>query len=175
MKRFLPLLALLFTFVACDGAPGPAGPEGDPGPQGPTGPTGPTVAVDVFTFSYDGSNCTISSGVGLCDRTVPAITSRVVTSGAVLAYLGTGAQWVALPWTIGEDTNGDGDVDDTVEFSYEYSTALFTLALRRGSGPLGGVGSGTIKVVIIDGPSGFTSENPPPYEDLAAHYNLASE
>lgn len=174
-----PVLGLVaaLTLAACEGAQGPQGLTGPPGPTGPSGPAGPpgNANVQSTTFDYGDSTCDIEQGIAGCVFDWTAITPSVVNEGVVFAYLNSAGNWFAMPLTLGRDDNGDGEVDQTLEYSYSYREGQVTFIVRFGSAPVSSVGSGTIRVVAIDGPSPFTGTTPPPFELVQQHYSLAAE
>ncbi len=160
----LPAVAAL-ALTACEGADGaagalgPQGPQGQPGGSGPpgtdgedgnTGPQGPpgqdgtdgqdgedgNVNVRSFTFTYEDTNCLNNISFAACIRSWDALTQRVFDEGAVLSYRRDGDAWVSLPFSQGLDLNGDGLLDNTVEFLPGFRVGQYELQIRFGSGSI---------------------------------------
>ena len=150
----LPLFVGALVFSACEG---PEGPEGLTGPQGPAGSQGPAgqdgnANVKVAAFSFDDTSVQMNDGVATVIKTVNTLTQDIATNGAVLAFLqfSGNSAWMAMPFTAGVDEDSDGWVDYTREIHYEYAPRALAVHFRYGGRSTASVGSGRVKVVMIE-------------------------
>jgi len=131
-RSLLPVLALsLLVFAGC---------TGDEGPRGPAGPAGPSATTVTFTLTNTDFSL-FTTGQWMCDRAVPAITSEILTSGAVLPYFQfPGWYWLQMPYIYGNIRVYYGFNPGTVRFVYEDVSPSPLLNA-----------AGTYKVVIVSG------------------------
>lgn len=158
MKPSKSILSLLFTsvlaltFIACE-----KGDTGDPGPQGPQGAQGPPGSVNVIskTITVSSSDWILYSNplggyMKGSQKSVPEITSSIVSSGAVMVYLrqsyvSGGYYYQALPYNWVINSN------NMRSYHFSISTNLVNLFIEEADNTLGSLGSYTYKVVIIPG------------------------
>ncbi|MCW5898754.1 MAG: hypothetical protein KIT10_05735 [Flavobacteriales bacterium] len=96
------------------------GPEGPAGPQGPQG----NANVQSLTFSASPGDWSSISGGYAINRNVPIVTSGIASTGAVLVYLQSGSQWVAIPLTI-----------SGVTWLYGYGTGQVQIEVNSAAAP----------------------------------------
>ncbi len=106
--HYLSILAIAGVFACCSkgdtGAVGPVGATGANGTQGATGPKGDTGAqgnANVVSQTFTASAWTYSNPQWYENFSVTALTSTIVSAGAVEVYLSAnaGTNWTALPYT----------------------------------------------------------------------------
>lgn len=145
---------MLIIAVACL-ASCQKGEKGDTGSPGKDGTNG-NANVHTQNFTINNSQWYHVGTAGQpnegywADISCSIITSEIVSTGAVLAYIDDGSQtWVALPATI------PTGVDDTYPYSrscnYEYSTNLITIIVQDNDFYTTNPGLNYFKVVTIAG------------------------
>ncbi len=103
---FLSVLIIAGVLTSCSkgntGPTGSAGATGATGPQGPKGDTGATGNANVISQQFSVPAWTYNSPQWYVNLTVSALTSKVLTSGAVEVYLSpnAGTNWYAMPYMV---------------------------------------------------------------------------
>lgn len=107
MRQAIPFLLLIIALSGCEGDAGPAGPPGDDGTANVASGTfsvAPSAYANGF-WHFPVAGGTQANPAKVATVSVPAITSSVLTSGAVLVYLrtpstptGTADHWTLLPF-----------------------------------------------------------------------------
>jgi hypothetical protein len=160
------LLGLISILSFCK--KGDTGPKGDPGPQGPAGAAGTngTASIKTVTFTTNSSQWIAdnSSKVYYYNYTSSEITSSVLSSGVVIAYLGdgSGSLWIAMPLTAQGVEITYGIKPSTVEIDVSLSSGL----MPNNPGGL------QFKIVIIPAAAAKTGVNYNNYTEVKATYNL---
>ena len=166
-------LLLVVSIPGCKKDPIP-GPEGPVGPAGPDGPQGPIGNANVDTYTYILSNWTEFGTAGtpgqgyFATASVPEITSNIMNTGVVLAYIDNGAgAWFALPYTYIYATW-------TRQWLYAYKLGSIEFQKQDDDGFTLDPGTQTFKVVIMDGSA--KKDNPDidytNYIEVAERFNL---
>lgn len=143
--------------------------KGDTGPAGPAGTNGTNGVANIKTNTFTtNTNQWIADNTNKLyyyNYTSSDITSAVLSSGAVMVYLGdgTGNLWIAMPFS----TQG-------VEFTYGIKPSSVEIDVSLSSGLMpNNPGGQQFKVVIIPPAMVKPNVNVKNYSEVKAAYNLA--
>ncbi|HLG35836.1 MAG TPA: hypothetical protein VI757_13215 [Bacteroidia bacterium] len=176
-SKIIMLIACITLFISCakDGEIGPQGAQGTQGTQGATGNTGPqgpgassqTITVTSNQWSHFGTQGQSGDGYQTIQN-VSIITSGIVSTGAVLAYIsGSTTAWVALPYSAPYSSWQR-------YWTYAYQTGQIILECQDSDFFTTQPGTQYFKVVVI--PGSVMHQNPDVdfnnYKEVQAAYNL---
>lgn len=126
------------VLMGCEGPEGPeglVGPEGAQGPAGSQGDVGPIGNSDLSILEF---NFTLSQGETdgrfvFYELTTTLIDEDVLNNGTVIAQLGSGGEYSALPLTECYDDTDNGEVDECYELTYWYELNKLTIVFSNTS------------------------------------------
>jgi hypothetical protein len=149
LKLILVIAAATVLFTSCEknetAKPGPQGPQGE---QGNTNVESVTVSVSSTDWSPYGNP--MGGNMLAAQKNVPAITSGIVSSGAVMVYMkkaysNGGYYYQALPFSWVDTPSS------TRTYGFSISTGTLNIHVEDSDNNLTSLGSYTFKVVAISG------------------------